>query len=159
MSSTQGMMTLRELLEDPIYAKWFSKPPKEHEFTKWRVYVQKKPGKRWRKKDFDRWAPAHKFLMAHVGEWYNASLTCRNDHYRPPVVRYQGTRQYYKKVLLVEAHIWCPYCRRPTMFGYFTHHHNFPRGGIQPMPHFLRCGICGIREVEVRKLYRQLPGG
>jgi len=156
--TTEGMMTLRELLQDPIYAKWFAKPPKETEFTGWRVYAQKKRDKRWRKKDFEFWADAYQFLTrrGRLDTWYNASLTCRNEEYRPPVVRYQGKRQYYAKMLLTEGHLWCPYCRRPTMFGYFTKHHAFPEGGPTPMPHFLRCGICGIREVSIK---RYQPGG
>jgi hypothetical protein len=151
---THGMVTHRELLSDSIYAKWFATPPKaQHEYLRWRVYAQKKAGKRWQKKDFLTWEQAFKFFRRHQAEWYNASLTCRNEEWRPPVVKYQGKRQYLKRVILMEAHRWCGYCRRPTMFGYFTKHHAFPKGGIQPKPGDRRCGICGIREVAVKTYY------
>lgn len=153
MSQTSGMMTHRELLADPIYRKWFSTPPDPPPYVKWRVYVQKKRDKRWRRRDFDTWAEAYKFFRANYKKWYNAALISRNWESRPPVVKYHGKRQYYKKVVLVESHRWCGYCRRPTMFGFFTRHHAFPKGGISPVPYFRRCGICGMREENLKSFH------
>lgn len=147
------MVTHRELLADPIYRKWFSRPPEAPSYAKWRVYVQKKRDKKWRKKDFDTWADAYLFFRKNYKSWYNAALICRNYDYKPPVVKYRGKRQYYAKLLWMEQHIWCGYCRRPTLMGYFTHHHAFPRKGTQPIPYARRCGICGIQQKALKMYY------
>lgn len=51
-----------------------------------------------------------------------------------------------------EEHIWCTYCRRPTVFRWFTAHHtlrNSPVAGTTD-PTDRRCTICGVREDFIR---------
>jgi len=146
-------VTLRELVRDPIYRKWIKTPPLGgfSEYARFRVYVQKEENGGWAKKDFEAFAPAYNFLVKNYKSWYDAALTCRNQESRPPVVRYKGKRQYYAPMLLMPGHIWCGYCRRPTVFGYYSTHHTFAAKGIKPLPYKLRCGICGNTEDSIRR--------
>lgn len=47
-----------------------------------------------------------------------------------------------------EAHTWCPYCRRPTVFRWFKSHHALRSFGLQDIvdPTDRRCSICAVRE-------------
>lgn len=51
-----------------------------------------------------------------------------------------------------ETHIWCTYCRRPTVFQWFTSHHALRTSGLHGMvdPSDRRCTICGAREDYIR---------
>jgi hypothetical protein len=51
-----------------------------------------------------------------------------------------------------EAHIWCTYCRRPTVFQWFLSHHAVKASGLSGMvdPGDRRCTICGARENYIR---------
>lgn len=135
-------VTLSELLKDPVYRRWFAQVPRELDRTRWRVYVKAKKKKPWQKRDFTAWPEAYRFVEKHWEQWYDCVLICRNDPYRPPVIRMNGRRQYHTEVTQMDGHIWCPYCRRPTVFGYFTEHHAFVT--TKPVPWRKRCGICGI---------------
>jgi hypothetical protein len=142
-------VTLQELLLDPIYSKWFDRRPTPRRGSRgWRVYVQREPGGKWLKRDFRKWKPAHQFLMAHLSDWHDASLSDRVWAHRPPVVRdpdRPNRRRYYRPVLKIINHRWCEYCRRPTVFRVLSRHHNIGKCSAEP-----RCTICGIREVAMR---------
>lgn len=51
-----------------------------------------------------------------------------------------------------DAHDWCTYCRRPTVFRWFRSHHALRTAGLQGLadPSDRRCSICGAREAFVR---------
>jgi hypothetical protein len=149
-------ITLRELVSDPIYRQWFKTPPLGgfSKFAKFRVYVQKDQDGGWAKKDFEDFKPAYNFLARNYKTWHDSSLTCRNEECRPPVVRKNGKREYYHRLLVFPGHTWCTYCRRPTVFSCFTTHHAFSAKNMKPIPYKLRCGICGIAE-EAIKRYRR----
>lgn len=146
-------VTFRELVRDPVYRQWLKTPPLGGftKFAKFRVYVQREKDGNWAKKDFDDFKAAYSFLAKNFKSWHDASLTCRNEQSRPPVVRHKGKRQYYAPLLLIPGHTWCPYCRRPTVFDYFSTHHTFAAKGMKPLPYKRRCGICGVAETAIRR--------
>lgn len=51
-----------------------------------------------------------------------------------------------------ETHVWCTYCRRPTVFRWFHSHHAVKLSGLHGMvdPSDRRCTICGAREDYIR---------
>jgi len=143
-------VTLAELLEDPVYRQWFNQPPAETEFTRWRVYVKVKKKAAWAKRDFVTWKKAFKFLAKNSRAWYDCVLVCRNNAYRPPVIRVGRKRQYYSPIVNWPGHVWCPHCRRPTIFGWFATHHAFS-GTFRPLPWRKRCSICGIAQEAIKE--------
>jgi hypothetical protein len=64
-------------------------------------------------------------------------------------IKYQK-RVYYAPIVNWPGHTWCPYCRRPTVFGWFTSHHAFPPS-LPPLPYKKRCGICGIAQQAIKE--------
>lgn len=51
-----------------------------------------------------------------------------------------------------EPHTWCTYCRRPTVFRWFTNHHSIRGTELAGLvdPSKQRCTICGATEEFVR---------
>jgi hypothetical protein len=145
---TAEQIQMRELLRDPLYRRWFTQPPKKLPGDRWRVYAQVKTDGPWSKKDFSSWREALRFFAEHHREWHDAALTCRNRAFRPPTVsdKLGRRRNYHAPSVTLQHHIWCPYCRRPTRFGYFSRHHNLPNC----LPYKLRCIVCGIAEDAVK---------
>lgn len=143
-------VTFAELVEDPIYRQWFDRPPTDHEHTRWRVYVKVTKKSPWAKRDFLTWKKARKFVRKHADKWYDCVLVCRNDAHRPPVIRVGRKRQYYAPMVNMVGHTWCPYCRRPTIFGWFTEHHAFTNG-LKPLAYKKRCSICGIAQSAIKE--------
>jgi hypothetical protein len=146
-------VTLRELLEDPVYRKWFTQRPARRRPESWRVYVLEIEGGSWKKKDFGRWADAYDFLRQHYKEWYDAALCSRVWEWRPPVIRERvgkrWRRNYHEPVVSMIGHVWCPHCRRPTVFRQFKRHHNVGKA----LTYKSRCSICGISLSGIR-LYK-----
>lgn len=152
-------ITLRELLEDPVYRKWFQKPPTVREPQRWRVYAQEEEGGPWRAANFDRWEWAYHYVRRHYKMWYDCALCSRVWEWRPPVVRYRGERvikgrlrkvwkrKYYEPMVNMMGHTWCPHCRRPTVFRKFRRHHTVGKA----LPYKERCSICGITISGVRQ--------
>jgi hypothetical protein len=146
-------VTLRELVRDPVYRTWIKTPPlggfPQH--ARFKVYVQRTQGGPWAKKDFEDFKVAYNFLARHFKSWHDASLTCCNEESRPPIVRKDGKRQYHAPLLAYPGHIWCTYCRRPTIFGFYSTHHTFAARGMKPLPYRRRCGVCGIAADAIRR--------
>jgi hypothetical protein len=146
------MMTLREQLQDPIFKKWFSTPPRERVDAAmtppWYVYVQTKVDGPWARAEFKSWKKGYKWLKRHLKDYHDMSLTHKRQEFQPPVVREGGKRRYHLPP--APGHIWCGYCRRMTRFAYFGRHHAFGRrkGGVNSGDR--RCSICGIRLVALR---------
>lgn len=157
-----SQITLRELLKDPLYRQWFGKVPKlkfgGHE-RPWRVYAQDEPGGKWTRTYFPSYGKAYAFVRENLRESHDMALSCGPQGYRPPVVKVKGKRQYYVPDVVarvnldaavdVHKHIWCPFCRRWTLFLWYKKHHAMPKhwGTLSPDR---RCKICGVRLEFVR---------
>lgn len=169
------MLTIHQLLEDPGYRKYFltvpKLPPVQRTAPPWRLYIQGDDGA-WRKRDFDKYGDAVRLFnrLRSARKVHDATVTCRPVAFDPPsrtvkltkngkpiMVKtsrgqlIQATREVYwtwTKLLSGEddAHYWCPYCRRPTVFTWFSKHHAIVGAHKSFMdPAARRCTICAIR--------------
>lgn len=138
------MTTLREQLKDPIYRAWFAKQPRRDTnlpYKNWRVLVQKKPGGRWRRVDFETWKQGYKFVAKNINKYHDMALVSKLYTFRPPIVTEKSTkkkRYHFPVDALGEQ--WCPFCRRMTEFKFFSQHHNMKAWlcGLTA-----QCHICG----------------
>lgn len=149
-------ITMRELLDDPLYRKWMSIPPKGFDHRpSWTVYAQREEGGPWARATFTNFVRAHNYFAKNFRQWHDSALCCRNYQSRPPVVRDPNNpkkRRYHGPVLTIMGHRWCTYCRRPTIFKVFAKHHVFTAKKMKPML-VPRCSICGIAE-DSTKTYK-----
>ncbi len=156
------MITLLELLEDPVYKKYFCTVPQLPNVPRlvepWRLYVRSESG--WRKKDFWKYKEAFVFYSGRKTQFQDAAIVCRPLILPPPtrVVKLKGKyhkngQQMTKEIIWQpklaehpEDHYWCGRCRRPTVFKYFSRHHAFTGENAALMdPNAKRCLICGLR--------------
>lgn len=167
-----AMITLPELLEDKAYREFFTtKPssPPAHPLASppWRVYIQRRLDGPWARRDFRTYTQAFKFIRPHLKTCHDGAIQSKGVAYRPPGRLVRVTRNgapimvkmtdgtYTQKTKFVEwrphlpegegVHHWCPYCRRPTVFRWFSNHHAFPKGSVFD-PSLTRCIICGASE-------------
>jgi len=170
--AVEEQLTMRELLKDPIYKQWLKKMPSIGAAIcpsgkPWRVWVQKRQGGNWARGDFETYRQAYDFMRWHLGLGvHDVALTCKIKEFRPPVVtdkslpkrvikvkggpdRFVWRKRYHIPAQIGQnpLHEWCTYCRRPTIFTYFTRHHSHPQ---RVNGNERRCAICGIRLVAVR---------
>lgn len=182
------MITIHDLLEDPVYREFFCKVPElpkhGNQALPWRLWVKLKKDKKWRYKDYATYREAFVKLKSLLPRALDASISAKSAQFNPPhkVVRvknkYQtdkqgryvldkeGKKKQITKMIVwkpkrvmdeFEEHIWCPYCRRPTVFQFYTQHHALlPKktGGMPIDPSVQRCTICGASEriVDMRKV-------
>lgn len=146
-------ITLRELLKDSNYKKWFLTKPVHHsEFGapvdgKWRVWAQEEAGGRWSRKNVTTYAAGVRLISKLLKRgWHDMSLTSGVWQSRPPVVSSGGKRRYL--AIVPRGHEWCGYCRRPTRFIYFKQHHALPWAPLSKEP---RCTVCGMRAAGVKQ--------
>lgn len=162
------MLTIIDLLEDPIYKAYFCKVPKLPKTSSttppWRLYIQRKGETRWRRRDFDTYSAAFKVLKKLLKEdkVKDAAIHCRRMSFAPPVrmMKIRGkyvrgsdgvSRQATKRVDwepkipadIFDEHEWCPWCRRPSVFKYYSRHHALGQLGMTIDPSVPRCVICG----------------
>ena len=145
-------LTIRQLLKDPLYAKWMTKPPKitvKGVTEPWRVFIQQPDGK-WAKKEFFNYVEAYNWMAKNIKNYPDIVIHSKRQAFKPPVVRYQGKKQYWPSP---KGYKWCPYCRRPTRFAYFKKHHNQPLA----VPWFKRCVVCGIRAENIPTYDSRVP--
>jgi hypothetical protein len=170
------LITLPELLKDKEYRKFFTTVPKSlvpaPGKKPWRLLVQRKAGGPWARKDFEKYADAFRALVPYLSErrCYDAAIVSRGIAYSPPerIVKVtkggksvrikDGQGNLVQKTAIVhwrpklpvteEAHRWCTYCRRPTVFRWFKTHHAFRNTSLEGIfdPSAKRCTICGARE-------------
>lgn len=134
---------LRTLLKDDVYyRKWFCKPPTirvVHTTPPWRLFVQKEKGGPWFKKDFPTYAQAFHAVKLKLPEYWDMAIHCKPQAFKPPVVRIAKKKVWNP---IPEGHVWCGYCRRPTVFFFYRKHPNMKGTSVGAM----RCQICGVRE-------------
>lgn len=160
---------MSELVKDPTYRSFLETMPPAHPIAAeknaqksppWVVYVQIEAGGRWGKKEFWKYSKAFKFFRAWMKRGaYDATINNKRVPTSPPsrMVRIRGkfikgsdgkvrqatTSVFWKlpSALAIDQpeHHWCLYCRRPTLFKFYSKH---PRlgavDGFTP-----RCCICG----------------
>lgn len=164
-----GMIPFRDQLVDyPAIKAMLLKPQKNPAQLKgvgmpWRVYAQKEVGGRWRKRDFKRYKDAFEFLKPRLKTYHDISITSKRLRFPPPgrVVKIRrhgeplmqktkhGSVQVTRLVRVTPppGHSWCIYCRRFTVFIWFTSHHAFTGSSLDHSIPTRRCCVCGIREV------------
>jgi|SRR5690606_1906910 len=141
-------ITLRELLKDPNYRAWFTKIPKlrvVHHTPPWRLYAQREEGGKWARKDYRTYPEAYNAVRSRLQEFHDLIIHCKPQAFPPPIIEFQGRKFYLPPP---PGHLWCVYCRRPTVFGFFSKHHAMPG---RPIPDYdLRCGGCGARHAGMK---------
>lgn len=136
----------------------------------WRVYVQREAHGKWAKKDFASYVEAFKFMKPHIKASHDVALHCRSVSYMPPgkwVKVVKGGKPVWltgandkprrdpetgkriqmrrlKPMQMPPGHEWCMYCRRPTIFTWFSKHHSFARRDLVMKMDVERCTICGV---------------
>lgn len=156
------MISIHELLDDPVYKKYFCTVPKLPAVTRlsppWRLYA-KVEGRGWAKRDFETYPQAFRAFSKLRPTLLDAAIVCLPMTLEPPtkIVRVKGkfvkgvqvTREVLWQPNLAnqpDDHHWCGRCRRPTVFRFFTQHHAFRGENAMLMdPTVRRCVICGIR--------------
>ena len=165
------MLTIHDLLEDPQYKEFFLQVPKIPDVAKhpsmtppWVLYVKLKTDRKWHKKRFWKYTDAFKRFkqLLKDNRVEDAAIHCSRFTFAPPIklVRIKGkfikgsdgklrqaTRYVVWKPKLpfdeIEEHLWCPYCRRPTVFKYYAKHAALAHLGYAIDPTVRRCAICG----------------
>lgn len=169
-------MTIHELLEDKTYREFFLNPPamprvyRQQGKDPWRVYLQL--NKRWVKKDLPTYRKAFATFKKYRDDAHDAAIVSRSVAFPPPhrFVRIKGKYQIDSRGNRIQVtklvvwrpqvpaeeldHRWCPYCRRPTVFSYFSKHHAFTGMDAFGLGQWLRCTICGIRLEGLPRLLR-----
>lgn len=165
---TIEMISLRELLQDPDYKKYFTKVPvlPAHytpDVKPWKLYVLKAGEDKWRSKRYGTYGDAFAGLKKMLPSIDNAAINCPGLSFMPPIKNYRIKGRFLdkaeKKPLIksvvwkpkidadMAGHNWCPHCRRPTVFKMA----GLParRMGdfvLPPDEVSLRCSICGASE-------------
>lgn len=170
------MITLKELLADPAYKQYFLKVPKmpghyTPDSLPWKLMIIRKDETRWRVKRFGTYKEAFDAVkkLLKNDAIYDMVINCPGLDWQPPIrtfkARVKGktnkdgspmivTRAEVWKPMIgadMPTHHWCPYCRRPTVFGYFESHpamtvQRVGRMGSGVDPTVLRCSICAASE-------------
>lgn len=166
-----------ELLEDPTFRKFVVTKPDLPPAASiggrlpWRLWVQREAGGRWAKKDFTSYGEAARALKSYLKTAHDLALGSRSVAFKIPgrwvnlskggqpvylrdaknqiVVRdgVKVRKQKFVAMSLPPGHAWCIYCRRPTVFTWFSRHHAFSKE-LQDLfrRDEERCTICGITE-------------
>jgi hypothetical protein len=160
---------MSELLQDSVYRRYLeAKPdmpkhladPRWVKTAPWVVYIQKEVNGPWGKRSFWKYRKAYKFMMAWMKKGcHDAAINNVRVGFEPPMrlarvkgkyvvgsdgVRRQATVRIAWKLpvaMMVDQpeHHWCKYCRRPTIFKFYSKHKRL--GAVDPsVP---RCCICG----------------
>ncbi len=141
--SSMPQIRLRTLLkEDEAFKQWFMKPPTitvVHSTPPWRIFVQMEREGSWARADYRTYAEAFRGVKSRLPEAWDMTIHCKPQGFKPPVLRYQGKKVYAP---VPEGHIWCDFCRRATIFGYYSRHRNLGLVSSEEE----RCGICGTRK-------------
>lgn len=147
------MITLRELLrDDPLYRKWFMQVP---HLTipglqpPWRVFLQAEERGKWSRLDFPSYPEAYNWLRERLRDNFDACIHSKRQSFKPPVVRFKNKKLWWP---CPDAHSWCVYCRRPTVFRLYNKHPALPT--VDPTQR--RCKICGARKAGMKQYHTPL---
>jgi hypothetical protein len=149
---------LVQLLDNKLYREWFyTKPPVANikaPTYRWIVYAQKKEGGSWAKVD----KPSYRTALKTVDQlleldYWDLAIHSRRRAYPRPTKMHPRTG-LPARMKLPGGHVWCPYCRRPVLFKWFSKHHAFRSIDQKFDPSKLRCTICGISDSGIRGLGR-----
>jgi hypothetical protein len=158
---------MSELLKDKVFKEFMLTKPKVPRVMKrmggtpWVVYVQQEVDGPWGKKEFETYGPAFQFFKAWLKRGaHDLAINNRRIGFDPPLrfarirgkyitgsdgVRRQATKAIPWKPRLDSGdpdHKWCRYCRRPTIFKYYSKHKRL----TMVDPTVRRCCICGASE-------------
>lgn len=166
------MIPMSELMQDPTYKAFLQTKPRTPKISRdpkwvltppWVVYVQRTADGPWGKKEFWKYSEAFKFFKAWMKNGaHDATINNRRIPTAPPsrLARIKGkyikgsdgkmrqaTKFVFWKVpakLAMDqpSHFWCLYCRRPTIFKFYSKHKRL--GVVDPTVR--RCCICGASE-------------
>lgn len=177
LTSNVGLITIRELLRDPQYRAYFVKVPKlpEHytpDALPWRLLVLKHGEHVWRGKRFGTYEEAFAGFKKMLPNIENAAINCPGLNFVPPMrtVKVKGrfhTEGKLKGTPIIktlvwtprlepdhDAHHWCAYCRRPSIFVDKGMGARMLNGQRLPASRVaLRCMICGTNSelMDIRK--------
>jgi len=166
-----NMITLEELLQDEDYKKFFltvpKLPPHYRGSQPWKLMILKEGETQWRTKKFNTYSEAFKALKKLRPTIADGLINSPGLDWQPPIKRYRvkgrTVKVGRKEVPMIRLvtwkpmiagdmpqHHWCPYCRRPTVFSYFSVHPAMTKQrsnlGANVDPTLLRCGICAASE-------------
>lgn len=148
-------LTLKELLNDKAYAKWITITPRisvKGASKPWMIYAKKTKKGPWAKSEVATYDQALKWAMKHLDEYYDIVIHSRRQAFRPPLLKKAGVNHFWPTPT---GHVWCPYCRRPTLFLNFSSHHAIPKK--YPLQSYeKRCSICGIKLQSIRRFDSKL---
>lgn len=126
----------------------------------WIVYGRHE-GRPWGRKEFERYKDAFAYVKPRLKTYHDISITCKRKSFPPPsrLVRIKrGGKpvivkgQQATKLIPIKPpinHQWCFYCRRFTIFTWFSNHHAFQGDKKYIMdPTARRCCVCGVRDAR-----------
>lgn len=164
-------LTLRDLLRDPVYKKWFLRIPELQSTAAtsppWYLYLL--DNGKWKRANATTYRGALKFAAKNLREYQDIVIHSKRQPFRIPRLRRSYNPPQYKKVKgkkkLVEVlevvewenyphdYMWCPYCRRPTLWNYYMSHHAFPQAKQWVFNGRSKaCHVCGLRDVEAIRI-------
>lgn len=158
---------MSELVKDPVYWEYLQTKPSTPRVSRdkkkvtsppWVVYVQQEADGKWGRKSFWKYKDALEFMQRWLERGaHDAALNNRRLGFNPPqkwvrirgkfVVGSDGKKRQAVKLIQwkpklsadEQQHHWCKYCRRPTLFKYYSRH-RFLGTCDSTVP---RCCICG----------------
>lgn len=160
------LIPLREQLRDKVFRKWMKKPPPLRVVgacnLPWVVYVQRDvDALRWAARRFQEYGDAYRFVAARLHDFPDITLSCGRQQFKPPIIIGDAGKLAYRLPQLRVApdvpHIWCPYCRRLSIFKRFSRHHALRIVGRDgkwttfPLRYIERCMICGNALQSIRR--------
>lgn len=175
-----SQITIRELLKDEQYKKYFLTVPKLPDHYKgnkpWKLLVQLKGQTTWKAKRYETYKEAVIALKKFLPKANDIVINCPALSFRPPIknVRLKGKTelirgkrvQVYRSVIWRptlddghDRHTWCPYCRRPTVFKVLAARLRTTNGSILITEPRLRCSICSASETIIHLKYPEKEQG
>lgn len=134
---------MADLLKDQSYRKFFKRSPTLFQpqtlpgVEPWWLYVQRAEEGSWARRSTRTYAEAFTLAVKAIKKLdvHDLTIVSRRAAYRPP-----GDLEWPK------SHVWCPYCRRPTVWWRFSRHHALRSFVNFDMSEVVRCTICGHSE-------------
>lgn len=165
------MLTMRELMDDPIYRAYMKKvPPTDfNPNPAYVLWVNVDNTNRWLTGTFQDYRSVWpEFVKRHRAGNYDATISSRRTFYAPPgeyrtvkvklatprtnpqtgVVTTHRVEQQWRQTFSWDdwRDEWCGRCRRPVSFRpLFETHHALSRWPVVSDEDNMRCPICGIR--------------